>query len=132
MHNNNMAKLTRFGKGESGRITLRFDPTQLAFYGKRAQASGLSTSAFLRECIVQGLIAENVSEIEERLTAFMQKILSTLEQGSGGGFSEAALLSIFTSEEMLAEIVHTRSPQHLYEAQDKAKRRLQKLRSATP
>jgi hypothetical protein len=43
------------------------------------------------------------------------------------GLEHSALL-----HQMLAEIVHTRSPQHLYEAQDKAKRRLQKLRSATP
>lgn len=118
------------GKSESARITLRFEPAELAYYGKRAQAAGVSTSAFIRQRLVEGMVAENAADIEARLVALMHEI-----QGASGGratgMSDEMMLSILTSEALLATVVQAQDVQALYAAQDAAKAKLKRLKAAS-
>lgn len=116
---------TRIRKGESQRITLRFEPEELAYYGSRAREHGISTSAFIRQTLHAGMIAESAIDIEERMTALSQKFNTNAPTSA---IPDRLLLSILISENLLTKIVESRDPQELYAAQDKAKRQLQKLR----
>lgn len=121
------------GKGESVRITLRFEPEELAYYGKRAQVAGVSTSAFIRQRLVEGMVAENVSSLEARLMALLQQIQAASAAaggGRGGAASDDLLLSVFTSEALLATVVQSQDPQALYRAQEAAKAKLKRLKAA--
>lgn len=121
------------GKGESARITLRFEPEELAYYGKRAQVAGVSTSAFIRQRLLEGMVAENVATLEARLVALLQQI-QTASAAAGGGrggvTSDDLLLSVFTSEALLATVVQSQDAQALYAAQDAAKAKLKRLKAA--
>ncbi|NMG72660.1 plasmid mobilization protein [Parazoarcus communis] len=117
------------GKGESARITLRFEPEELAYYGKRAKVAGVSTSAFIRQRLLEGVVAESLANIEVRLEALMQQI-QTVSGGRGGATSDDLLLSVFTSEALLATVVQSQDPQTLYSAQEAAKAKLKRLKAA--
>jgi|GEM_PF-1143606 len=121
------------GKGESARITLRFEPEELAYYGKRAQVAGVSTSAFIRQRLVDGMVAENVATLEAPLAALPQQIKAAgaaTGGGRGGVASDDLLLSVFTSEALLASVVQAQDVQALYAAQDAAKAKLKRLKAA--
>lgn len=118
------------GKGESARITLRFEPAELAYYGKRAQAAGVSTSAFIRQRLVEGMVAENAADIEARLVAVMQEIQGA-SGGRAAGMSDEMVLSILTTEALLATVVQSQDVQALYAAQDAAKAKLKRLKAAS-
>jgi hypothetical protein len=121
------------GKGESTRITLRFEPEELAYYGKCAQLAGLSTSAFIRQRLLEGMVAENVATLEARLVALLQQIQkagATAGSDRGGATSDHLLLSVFTSEALLASVVQSQNPQALYAAQEAAKARFKRLKAA--
>lgn len=76
--------------------------------------------------IVQGMIAETALDVEQR----MRTLIGEMQVNAGGGGSaklpENALLSIYTSEQLLTKIVEARNVQDLYEAQDKAKARIKR------
>ena len=118
------------GKGESARITLRFEPAELAYYGKRAQAAGISTSAFIRQRLVEGMVAENAADIEARLVALMREIQGA-SGGRAAGIPDEMMLSILTSEALLATVVQSQDVQALYAAQDAAKTKLKRLKAAS-
>lgn len=117
------------GKGESTRITLRFELEELAYYRKRAQVAEVSTSALIRQRLFEGMVAENIADIEARLVALLQQI-----QAAGGGRSGAVsddlLLSVFTSEALLATVVQAQDVQALYAAKNAAKAKLKRLKAA--
>lgn len=74
------------------------------------------------------MIAENVQDIEQRLRRLLDEIRTG---GQGGGKVEIPddlLLSVFTAENMLAAIVEAKDVQQLYEAQNKAKAKLKRLK----
>lgn len=118
------------GKGESARITLRFEPAELAYFGKRAQAAGVSTSAFIRHRLVEGMVAENAADIEARLVALMNKIPGASD-GRTAPLSDEMMLSILTSEALLATVVQAQDVQALYTAQDAAKAKLKRMKAAS-
>ncbi len=124
-----MARMRGTGKGPSDRITLRFDPEELAYFGKRAQLAGLSTSAFIPQMVVQGCIAENVQEFEERLKLSQSEFAEMLKTAGPAALDENLKKSIYTSEYLLAAIVEARDPQELYAAQDRAQKRVLKERN---
>lgn len=116
------------GKGPSDRINIRLDKEVSDFYRAKANEHGVSVSNYLRDLLQQGVIAENVHEIEQRL----KRLIAEINAGGGAGGDAAipddVLLSIFTSEALLAAIVEARDTQQLYDAQDKAKARLKRLK----
>lgn len=124
-----MARARGTGKGPSDRITLRFEPEELAYFGKRAQLAGVSKTAFIRQMIVQGCIAENVQEFEERLKLRQSEFAEMLKTSGPAALDENLKKSIYTSEYLLAAIVEARDPQELYAAQDRAQKRVLKERN---
>lgn len=118
------------GKGESDRFNIRVDWDTGAFYRRKANEHGITPSEYLRQLLVQGVVAETVQEIEARLIG----VLSKISAGSGGGrgveIPDEVVLSILTSEEMLAAIVEARDPQELYRAQDRAREKMKRLKES--
>lgn len=116
------------GKGETERFNIRLDKDTARFYRTKANEHGVSMSDYLRNTLVQGVIAENVHEIEDRLRALIAQIKAGGSGSADATMSDEVLLAIFTSEAMLTAIVEARDTQALYDAQDKAKARLKRLR----
>lgn len=105
------------------RFNIRLDPETADYYRRQAQARRMSVSAYLRRTLIEGVITENVNEIEQRL----QNIVSTISS-TQNLLSDELALSILISEMLLTAIVEARDPQQLYEAQDRAKQKLQQLK----
>ena len=115
------------GKGESTLVAFRLEPQIKAFYAARANENGKDLSSYLRELLTNGIVAENVMEIESRLRALIDDI------GNGGSPSPPAIPDYLASailliEQLISDIVHDRDPQALFAAQDNVKRKLQTLR----
>lgn len=116
------------GKGPTERFNIRLDGDTASFYRTKANEHGISISEYLRQTLVQGVIAENVQDIEQRLRRLLDEIRTG---GQGGGkvdIPEELLLSVFTAEHMLAAIVEAKDVQQLYDAQDKAKAKLKRMK----
>jgi plasmid stability protein len=127
MENKKLPKIKGNGKGSSGRINIRLEQDVLAYYRTKANEHGVSISEYLRRLLTQGVIAETVYEIEERLKHVVAEI-NEHKDTSSTSLHDDVLFSIFTSEALLSAIVEARDTQKLYEAQDKAKARLNKLK----
>lgn len=115
-------------KGPTKPITLRLDDDTETFYKRKANEHGISLAEYLRQTLVQGVIAENVQDIEQRLRRLLDEIRTG---GQGGGkveIPDELLLSVFTAENMLAAIVEAKDVQQLYEAQNRAKAKLKRLK----
>ena len=116
------------GKGPTERFNIRLDEDTAGFYRTKANEHGISISEFLRQTLVQGVIAENVQDIEQRLRRLLDEIRAG---GQGGGkveIPDELWLSVFTAEYMLAAIVEAKDVQQLYEAQNKAKAKLKRIK----
>ncbi len=116
------------GKGTSDRVNFRLGEEEGAFYRSKANENGMSLSAYARELMSNGLVSERAQDIELRLRGLLHEI-----QAGGGGtsrvdFPDEVMLSIFTSEYLLTAIVEARDVQQLYEAQDKAAKKLKKFK----
>lgn len=116
------------GKGASERINIRLDRETMHFYRVRAHQHGVSVSEYLRQTLVQGVIAENVQEIEERLRRVVAEINAAGAAGSTVQVPDDLLLAVFASEAMLAAIVEARDVQALYDAQERARAKLKRLK----
>lgn len=125
-----MPRLKGTGKGPADRFNIRLDEATAGFYRTKANEHGISISEYLRQMLVQGVIAENVHEIELRLRRVVDEIRVNEQAGRQQQIPDDLLLSVFTSESMLASIVEARDVQKLYEAQDKAKARLKRLKGS--
>ncbi len=119
-----MPRLRGTGKGVADRFTVRLDAEIAAYYRTKSNENGISISEYLRQTLVQGVIAENVQEIERRLQQLISKINGN--SNSPASIPDNIALSILTSEEMLRAIIEQRDIQQLYAAQDRAKARLKR------
>lgn len=121
-----MPKPTKDTADGSKFVGLRLDRDTAAYYSKRAKERGTTLSDFLRNMIVQGMIAETALDVEQR----MRDMIGELQVRAGGGgtaqLPENALLSIYTTEQLLTKIVEQRNVQDLYDAQDKARAKLKR------
>lgn len=117
------------GKGETERFNIRLDPEVASFYRTKANEHGISLSEFLRQTLVQGVIAENVHEIEARLQHLISQ--TSLSERSAGRMAipDELLLSVFTTESILSEIAESQDVQRLYKAQNAARAKLNRLRA---
>lgn len=123
-----MPRLKGTGKGPSERFNIRLDEDTARFYRTKANEHGISISEYLRQTLVQGVIAENVQDIENRLRNVLEEIRSGSQAAGRADIPDEMLLSVFSSEFMLAAIVEARDVQALYTAQDKAKAKLKKMK----
>ncbi|WP_338927638.1 hypothetical protein IHE33_15380 (plasmid) [Mycetohabitans endofungorum] len=116
------------GKGPTTRFNIRLDEHTGAYYRSKANEHGVSVSEYLRQMLVQGVIAENVSEIEQRLQQTVAQINAASMGGMGCTSDDEMLLSVFTCEALLTAIVEARDPQELYSAQDAARAKLKRVK----
>jgi len=107
-------------------VTMRLDKETATYYRRRANERGVSLSDFLRNMIVQGMIAETALDVEQRMRAMLDEMQLRAAGGGSAKLPENALLSIYTSEQLLTKIVETRNPQDLYDAQDRAKAKIKR------
>jgi hypothetical protein len=128
METTKMPRQKGTGKGATERFNIRLDPAEASFYRTKANEHGISMSEFLRRTLVQGIIAENVQDIETRMRSVLSEVNPTKETVTQGPIPTHVIQSIFTSEALLTAIVEARDIQQLYQAQDKAKARLEKLK----
>lgn len=112
-------------------VTMRLDKETATYYRRRANERGVSFSDFLRNMIVQGMIAETALDVEQRMRAIIGEMQIKAVDGGSAKLSENALLSIYTSEQLLAKIVEARNVQDLYDAQNKAKARIKREKGDT-
>ena len=124
-----MPRLKGTGKGESERINIRLDPETARFYRAKANEHGVSISEYLRQTRIQGGIAENVHEIEQRLLRVIEAGGRQERVASRALLPDGVLLSIFTAESILSEIAEAQDVQRLYKAQDHAKAKLNRLKA---
>lgn len=117
------------GKGASDRFNIRLDPETAAYYRKRANENGISVAEYLRQLLVQGVIAENVQEIELRLKAAVAQINATSASAGQAQIPEELAFSILLSEQLLIAIVEARDIQQIYAAQDRVKGKLKQIRA---
>lgn len=119
------------GKGRAKPATIRLPDDEDAFYRRKANEAGLSLNAYLTKLLVEGAVAEKVHEFEERMDAKIAE-LAAVRPGGGGGIPDELMLSIITSEALLASVVSAQDPQLLYQAQDAAKTKFRKIKGAKP
>lgn len=125
-----MAKLKANSDAPSQFVGLRLDRDTAQYYSKRAQERGSSLSEFLRNMIVQGMIADTALDVEQRLRAVLAEIGQPPQPADALRIPESVLQSIFTSEFLLSAIVESRNIQELYEAQNKARARIAREKGA--
>ena len=117
------------GKGSTERINIRLDEETAAFYRTKANEHGVSISEFLRQTLVQGIIAESIQEIEQRLKRAVEEINTKSQNQSKSTLPDKILLSILSSEALLSAIVQSKDIQQLYAAQDSAKQKLSLIKT---
>jgi hypothetical protein len=103
------------GKGETERFNIRLDRDTGAFYRRKANQAGVSTSEFMRRTLHEGVIAENIQDAEERMQALIATIPAHIN-AAGAGLSDDLVLSILTTEALLTAIVKAQSIQAFYDA----------------
>ena len=111
------------GKGRAKPATIRLPDDEDAFYRRKANEAGLSLNGYLTKLLVEGAVAEKVHEFAETMD---QKIaaLAAVGKTGGGGVPDEILLSIITSEALLAQIVSAQDVQVLYRAQEAARAKM--------
>lgn len=117
------------GKGEAQRFTVRLDPDTATFYRRKAKEGGVNISEFLRKTLHEGVIAENIQDVEDRLRALVSTAPAAA-QARHEGIPDDLALSLVTCEALLTAIVEKQDPQVLYRAQEAAKVRVRKRRGA--
>lgn len=135
-----MPRSSHAGKGKSDRITLRFDKPTNEFYRRKANEAGVSVSEYCRQVLAQGVMNDNVVQLEKRLTALLAlfpdpaKINGSHAGGTpnGSGLILPAELvrATFFSREVLKAIAAKQNQQIFYDAQDAAEAETRKLLGA--
>lgn len=125
-----MPRLKGTGKGESDRVNVRFDKDTLAYYRRKANEHGVTISEYLRQILVQGVIAENVQEIESRLMGVFSRFGENLARERSARIPDEIVMSILTTEQLLIAIVEAKDPQELYRAQVRAREKLKRIKEA--
>lgn len=121
-----MPKLTKTAIETGEVVSIRLDRETALYYRRRANEKGISLSEFLRNSIVQGMVAECVLDVEQRMKSVLVEMNEISQSTQQPAIPESLILSIYTCENLLSKIVGGTNIQELYEAQDKAKERLKK------
>jgi hypothetical protein len=121
-----MPRIRSSEKTDGARITIRLDEESNLFYRAKAQKRGMSVSELLRQAVVEGIVSENIAEIESRLQAHIKSIAAVQSLVAEPALSRNVLNAIFTVEEALKEIVHQRDPQGWFSIQKRASDKVDK------
>lgn len=122
----------RFDKADTvERVTLRLDKDTALYYRKRAKEKGTTLSEFLRQAVMQGMIAESALDIEFRMKMMLDEINHYKENSVNLTIPENIVMSMYTCESILSKIVEQRNIQELYDAQDSAKERIKREKRAS-
>lgn len=128
-----MPRARGFGKGETARANVRLDPDTLAFYKTRANEHGVSLSEYLRQLLTQGVTTETVASIQARLNQAGDEIAAKVSRAQAEHSMPILLQrALLETHAMLTKIVEAQDIQALYDAQEIAKAKLARLRSAPP
>lgn len=129
-----MPRLKTPGKGAPKPISFKLDPESDRFYRRKAQENGLSLSDYLRKLLLQGVVNENVSIIEQRLKGLISQLSGSSPTAQGSPAAAAAfgvpvdvVRAIFFNREVLTSIISDRNIQLYHQAQDKAEAAAQRL-----
>lgn len=116
------------GMGLSRPFAIRVDENTEAFYRKKAKQHGISLTEYIRQTLVQGVIAENIQDVELRIQALISESRTLSKESKESEISDELQLAIYTCEAMLTAIVEARDVQALYDAQNSAKAKLKRLK----
>lgn len=87
----------------------------------------MSLNAYLTKLLVEGAVAEKAAEFGDLMDKKIAEF-AALRLGGGGGVPDEMMLSVITSEALLAEIVSAQDPQVLYRAQEAARTKMRKMK----
>ncbi|WP_017923216.1 hypothetical protein [Burkholderia glumae] len=142
-----MPRLKAPGKRARNPWSIKADPVTDAFYRAKAHEAGLSLSEYVRRYLAQGVLNDNVVQLEQRVLALMAAVQELVAQVSAppakhstpqedarppsgirlNKVQQAQLEAVFTSAEILGTIAHDRSPQVRDRAQDAARAKIREL-----
>lgn len=124
-----MATKKQTTPGSSDVVSVRFSHETSSFYRKRAQEAGVSLSTYIQKTLTAGVMAESVQTVNQRMNSVADKINMTVEALREPGLPDEAWKSLFMIESLLTVIVESRNPQDLYDAQEKANKRVQQMKA---
>ncbi|ACR32829.1 hypothetical protein [Burkholderia glumae] len=142
-----MPRLKAPGKRARNPWSIKADPVTDAFYRAKAHEAGLSLSEYVRRYLAQGVLNDNVVQLEQRVLALMAAVQELVAKVSAppakpsspqegarppsgvrlNKVQQAQLEAVFTSAEILGTIAHDRSPQVRDRAQDAARAKIREL-----
>ncbi|ALK35201.1 hypothetical protein [Burkholderia plantarii] len=143
-----MPRLKAPGKRALSPWSIKADPVTDAFYRAKAHEAGLSLSEYVRRYLAQGVLNDNVVQLEQRILALMAAVQELVAQVAAtppprpaspapdrtqpGGIrlnkvQDAQLEAVFTGNEILCAIAHDRDPQMRNRAQDMARAKIREL-----
>lgn len=132
-----MPRLKTPGKGAPKPISIKLDPDSDRFYRRKAQENGLSLSDYLRKLLLQGVVNENVSIIDQRLKGLISQLNGSSPTAQSSSAAAAAvalpvdvLRAIFFNREVLKAIVSDRNIQSFHDAQTRAEAETQRILGA--
>jgi hypothetical protein len=142
-----MPRLKAPGKRARNPWSIKADPVTDAFYRAKAHEAGLSLSEYVRRYLAQGVLNDNVVQLEQRVLALMASVQDLVAQvtatqakpslqpenprpQNGGRLNRvqhAQLEAVFIAAEILQKIAHDRDPQSRDRAQDQARAKIREL-----
>ena len=102
------------------RITIRLDKTLASYYRKLANTKGKSVAEFIRESMMQGVIADNAYDFEKRMQTALTNMQNMVACKNLFIISKSGMKSIYVCENILSKIIGDRNMQDLYDAQNRA------------
>jgi predicted DNA-binding protein len=116
-----MPKLVSSEKVLGPKVTIRLTYEENEFHRLMARRSGKTLTQYLKELIVEGGLAVKVAEIEDRLSALVNRIADSGGRSASPGLSEEALFSLYSMHETIRNTVTERDPKE-WEAASKSAR----------
>lgn len=117
------------GRGINERFNIRLDAATAARYRELAEAAGLPLSEFLRQTLTRGLAQQSVERVEARLDALSAQLPTGATPAIDRELLDELAVSAFFCRDVLRQIVSDRNIQTAYEADDRARAQLKRLRA---
>ncbi|MDJ1167691.1 hypothetical protein QHI69_37875 (plasmid) [Burkholderia gladioli pv. gladioli] len=117
------------GRGISERFNIRLDAATAAAYRELAHAAGLPLSEFLRQTLTRGLVQQNVERVEARLDALNARLPAAPAPAIDDALLDELAVGVFFCRDVLRQIVSDRNIQTAYEADDRARAQVKRLRA---
>jgi hypothetical protein len=109
-------------------LRVRLPPDEEAYFRAQAALHRMPISGYLTKLLIQGATAESAAEIGDRMQQMIDTLNSKAQTGDSASMYEHIALSAFTSEALLTAILQKQDVSTLYDAQDAARAKLNKIR----